>query len=256
MEDFFELAAQVSAGLTEMPLEPCCLELAEPDVGVGLDRLAARGVRDVVVMPLMLFAAGHVRYDIPAAVATAAARHRDLIIRFARHLGCDRRLADLSRRRAAEALDGSTIEDAPTALVLVGRGSNDPRATAEMHRFVARRGPGGATEVHICFAAMAEPRLPETLAQVARRPVQRVVVQPHLLFPGRLADGIEAQVGDVATESRDRQWRTAAVLGPHRLLVLAVLARIAAARGGRGHVERTIAVGSAHANDDPTRDSG
>ena len=237
VEAFFTLAAEVSRRLAGLTLEPSFLELSEPEIAVGLNRLVARGVNRVVVAPLMLFAAGHVHHDIPAAVDQAARRHRDLEVHFARHLGYDRRVAALSRRRASESLGGGPTASEATALVLIGRGSRDARATAEMHRFAARRGMDGAAEVHVGFLAMARPRLPETLAMVAQRPVRRVVVQPHLLFPGRLSEEVEAQVRAAAEAATDRRWYCSGVLGPDSLVAEAVCTRVRRAVAAMARIE-------------------
>ena len=50
------------------------LELAEPDIPAGVEALAQRGVKEIVVVPVLLFAAGHAEEDIPSAVGEACSR--------------------------------------------------------------------------------------------------------------------------------------------------------------------------------------
>src|SRR5687767_3853616 len=72
--EFFELVELLARKVGDRgpQVEPAFLELASPTIAQGLARLAARGVRRVLVIPLLLFAAGHAKDDIPQAVAAAA----------------------------------------------------------------------------------------------------------------------------------------------------------------------------------------
>ena len=75
---------------------------------------------------------------------------------------------------------------------MVGRGSHDPCAKADMRilsEIVTRR--SSVADVITSFYAMTEPRLPDTLEQIAMSGrFDAVVVQPHLLFEGRLNQAI------------------------------------------------------------------
>jgi len=206
------------------PIEPSFLEFAVPDIGQGLDKLARHGVDEVLVLPLLLFAAGHVRHDIPAAVATAAARHPALRVRQLGHLGCHPRIVQLSGQRYREATAGRTpVAADETCLLLVGRGSRDARATAEMHAFAQRRREGmAAVRVQTCFAAMQRPSLSEALPQVSMLDVRRIVVQPHLLFSGYLTRMIQTTVSATAGHRPGIEWIVTEPLGPDPLLAEAV----------------------------------
>ena len=74
--EFLEVAEQVSRRLTGVCVEPACLELTELTIPQGVSRLVERGARQIVVVPLLLFAAGHAKRDIPAAAEAAALRRR------------------------------------------------------------------------------------------------------------------------------------------------------------------------------------
>ncbi len=233
---FFELAHCVTAAVPETPVEPALLEMGCPTIAEGFDRLVAAGAGRIVAVPLMLFAAAHVRRDIPAAVASAAARHAGVAVRHAAHLGCRRSIVELSARRCDEALGPlPSVPPRQTSLVLAGRGSRDPRATEEMRRFAElRRARERETAVLVGFLAMARPPLSEVLQSAAGPDVRRVVVQPHLLFHGALVAQTEREVAR-ARESRPQvDWVVPAPLGPSPLVVEAVLeaAGLACGRGG------------------------
>jgi sirohydrochlorin cobaltochelatase len=47
----------------------------QPDLAVAADQLIAAGCRSLRIVPVFLGQGGHVREDLPAIVATVAARH-------------------------------------------------------------------------------------------------------------------------------------------------------------------------------------
>jgi sirohydrochlorin cobaltochelatase len=226
LDEFAALVERVRAA-TSQPVEPCFLELARPTIAEGIGRLVDSGVRRVAVVPLLLFAAGHAKRDIPEAVAKAAAPHPGLVVRQTGALESHEQVLALSARRFQEAIAGKPPADPrQTLLLMVGRGSLDADATAEMHRFArlrAERTPVG--RVLTCFLAMQTPSLAEGLSAAADTGFQRIVVQAHLLFHGQLYDETR-----MAVESRQRRagpdWLLTSVLGPEPELAAAVMDRV------------------------------
>ncbi len=224
-----QLGEMVAARLPDVPVEVGFLELAEPDIARAFTRLLESGRRRVVAVPVILLAAGHAKQDIPDALRAAAKDHPEVSVAMSHPLECHPALVELANLRLREAIDEPPGDD--TLHILVGRGSRDAEANSELARFARLRweaAPVGWSE--ICFAAMTEPTLERTLDMASRFPLPRVVVQPHLLFPGRLYDRIAAAVDQVRARHADKAWRLTAPLGAHPLLVQALCARAAEAQ--------------------------
>lgn len=213
---------------------PCFLELAEPTIADGISQLAQRNVEQITVMPLLLFAAAHAKHDIPAAVAEAAARYPQLKIRQAAHLGCARSIVALSEQRFAESLqDRPQVPASETLHLMVGRGSRDPDATAEMHELARLRSEQGtAARVEVAFLAMAQPSLADALQAIPRNVYRRVVVQPHLLFDGLLLAELRETVEDFARARPDLECVLTERLRVSKLVADAVVQRVHAAQAG------------------------
>jgi len=238
-QQFRALADSLAHILAPLPVEPAFLELQQPDIDAAVSRLVDRGIERLVTMPLLLFAAGHAKRDIPQQVSAALTRRGQTHIEQTQlaHLGCHPALVELSSRRMEEAFKRvgwsqaapvrhrrtglpsepeavgrrSLRELVPpysdTCLLLVGRGSHDDSATAEMHEFAQLREKdlrGIKTEV--AFLAMARPLLHEQLAKLAGQDYGRVMVQPHLLFHGELVESIERQVAEMAAGHPQQEW--------------------------------------------------
>jgi sirohydrochlorin ferrochelatase len=68
-------------------IECAFLELAEPSIPDGLERLIEHGAAHITVLPYFLAAGRHVIEDIPEEVAVAQDRHPDVHIEIAPYLG-------------------------------------------------------------------------------------------------------------------------------------------------------------------------
>jgi sirohydrochlorin cobaltochelatase len=228
--EFSATGRRVAELAGELAVETCFLEFAEPAIADGYRALVRRGARRIVVVPVLLFAAGHAQRDIPSAVAAVAADYPRVSVEWRRHLGCHEKILALSRLRFDEAIADTAGGGGDTVLVMVGRGSHDAGATAEMRRFVelrARCSP--VRRAWTSFVAMAEPRFTSVLDEVEAGGWTRVVVQPHLLFAGVLVDRIARTVAEYAARSPHVRWVTAGHLGPSELVAQAILGRAAAA---------------------------
>jgi sirohydrochlorin cobaltochelatase len=225
------VAAGVAGLLADVPVELGFLEVIGPTIAEAIDRLAARGCRELVVAPLLLFAAGHAKRDVPEAVADAAARH-GMIVRQADALGCEAAIVELSavrRRDACGSLAAVPAEE--TVLVVLGRGSSDPTAPAQLRAFVEATLAGGPRprRVEIGFAAAARPRLDEAIAAAcdpADAWVRRILVQPHLLFRGHVEDQVTAAVAEGRRLRPDLEWVQVPRLGADPLVARAAAARV------------------------------
>ncbi len=214
--------AEARLGMT--PVQPSFLEFATPTIESGLAALYRRGVTRAIVVPLQLTAGRHVRFDIPCEVGRCLAKMSDIRVAFSSHMGSHPEIMNLSRIRLDEALDCLPGSVARMEQLLVARGSRDPLVRGEILRLAASK---RTTEQNgpftPCFLGMAQPSF-ETALQIAlsRKP-DRIVVQPHLLFPGRLYRHICKRTEDLNSESPHVGWATARPLGPDDRLIDCVL---------------------------------
>ncbi|MFO0817600.1 MAG: sirohydrochlorin chelatase [Pirellulales bacterium] len=257
-QEFLDTVAQVAQRFAGSLVRPCFLELVEPSIDAAIDQLVETGVTHVAVAPLLLFAAGHAKRDVPAAIESARNRHPHVRFSVGHHLGCHPRLLELSASRfrdaqgvrsqseshasdaaadkagAAPPTIATSLADAEQghksstqAWVLVGRGSLDPTAWAETQRFLElRRTLTPVQEARVAYLAMAQPRLTETLAELGPLPYDTIVVQPHLLFAGDLLTQVHREVVDAAVSFPRIEWRLAAHCGVSSNVADAVADRI------------------------------
>jgi sirohydrochlorin cobaltochelatase len=240
--EFLDLARHFRASRPEMEVEIAFLEFARPTIQEGIDRLAARGAETIVVLPGVLMAAGHAKNDMASEVRRARERYPRVDLRMGRALDVDPRLLQLCRLRYQEALAGRAPPDpADTLLLLVGRGSSDPDANAniaKVARFLQEGYPTGWAAW--AFTGVTTPLLADALPVCERAGFRHIVVQPYFLFTGVLLKRIYAQVEGRRRARLDLDYVATPHLQAHALLVQAFAQRADEALRGDGHMNCSL----------------
>src|ERR1700747_3351070 len=127
VEEFELLAAALRPRFPDYDFATGYLEFARPNIHDGLAALIARGARRILAVPGMLFAASHVKNDLPWEMNSFMAAHPGIDVRLGRDLAIDAKLLTAAADRIASVMPHNR-EDA--LLVVVGRGTNDPDANS------------------------------------------------------------------------------------------------------------------------------
>ncbi|HUY61077.1 MAG TPA: CbiX/SirB N-terminal domain-containing protein [Candidatus Dormibacteraeota bacterium] len=234
-----DLAASVAAARPGLPLALGVLEFPAPSVpavAVAAADLAARGVTEIVLVPLLLFPAGHRAADLPRVAAGIRRAHPGVSLRVTPILGPSPQLRTLAVRRAREAMGA---ERPPDAVCVVGRGSSVARANGLLAHVVRDVGRCLGRPAAGAFVSLAEPGVPPALGALVAAGHRRLLTVPFFLTEGRLVDRIERQAAEFCRTARGVEVRCAAPLGPDAAVVAAVWRRAAA--GGLDRPAGTVA---------------
>jgi sirohydrochlorin cobaltochelatase len=230
-EEFEALVAAYRRRRPDLAVAHAYIELAAPLLGDALAALAARADR-VIVLPLFLLAAGHVKDDVPEALAAARAAFPGVRFEAARVVGVVNGLADVALARLEEVVPLRGAEAARTALLGVGRGSSDFDANGEFCKLTRILGErGGFARAEPCFIAVTRPRAPPALEDLARVHDGAIVVWPFFLFDGLLARQLAREVAGFQARHPAREVRLAAHLGPDARLLAVLDERLAGVLG-------------------------
>jgi len=226
--EFAALADQLRQRLDPVPLEYGYLEFARPILRDGLDALRQRGVEHVLAVPAMLFAAGHAKNDIPSVLNTYAAE-TGLRIDYGRELGVDLAMIRAAGARIQAALDATPAPVAlhDTLLVVVGRGSSDPDANANVAKvtrlLVEGLGFGWGETV---YSGVTFPLVEPGLRHLVRLGFRRIVVFPYFLFSGVLVSRIVQHSQRVAADHPEVEFVQASYLGDHPQVLQTFVQRV------------------------------
>ena len=92
VSEFLNFAKKLKNQLLQYELDWGFLEFANPVIKGGLDSLREKGIREILSVPVMLFAAGHAKNDIPSVLNAYQAQYPELSISYGRELGIDLKL--------------------------------------------------------------------------------------------------------------------------------------------------------------------
>lgn len=176
-------------------IEVCFIEHADVLLDAGLDNAAVNSTQ-VVAVPLILNAAGHVKMEIPEAVEAARARHPGVEFICAPHLGMGREVHDILRHRIDRLLHDLAVPDPrTTGIILLGRGSSDAGANGEIAKMARWLFEDMQHDlVDIAFTGITLPRLETVVQRQVKLGMTQIVIQPIYLFNGVLIERIQQQV--------------------------------------------------------------
>jgi len=243
-----QLCEAIAAARPELAVEAGYLELMGPDVDEAAARLVARGMHQVIAVPLVLLGAGHLKDDGPAALDRARRAHPEVAFSYARDLGVHPLVLGAVEARIRQAAPG---DGPPDAVVVVGRGSTDPDANGDLAKVArlladgrglttiaatASAAPDGvptpaAGVVEPAFVSLARPGVPEALERCRLLGARRITVVPYFLCTGRLVVRLGDQARAWAAEHPEIDLTVGGHIGIDERIVTLVWSRYDEARG-------------------------
>jgi sirohydrochlorin ferrochelatase len=213
---------------------PAYIELTEPLLDEGIDALGPEA-ESVTVVPLSLFAAGHVKNDIPLFVQYGRQAYPETDFHYGSNLGARPEMIEMvaDRIEAATADIEADPTDDDVAVVFVARGSSDPDANSEAYRLARLVYEGRPySRVETAFIGITEPHLDQVMAEVTRHDPDAVVVMPYMLGDGVLNQRIADTVAEYDADHEDVEATKTDVLGVDERLIRALEHRVMEARQG------------------------
>jgi sirohydrochlorin cobaltochelatase len=220
--EFDSLSRALREQLPEYDVESGYLEFARPMIREGLESLKGRGATRILALPGMLFAAGHVKNDLPWELNTFAAENPSIAVAFGRDLAIEPKLLAAARDRI-EAAERGAQDDVPreeTLLLVVGRGTNDPDANSNVTKVARMLWEGmGFGWAETAYSGVAHPRVDAALERAVRLGFRRIIVFPYFLFTGVLVKRIYRQSDEVAARHPRFTFLKAGYLNAHPLVL-------------------------------------
>jgi sirohydrochlorin cobaltochelatase len=176
----------------------------------------------------MLFAASHVKNDLPWEINSFAAENPGIEVRLGRDLAIGPQLLRASAERIGAVAPNGGVARAESLLVVVGRGTNDPDANSNVAKITRMLWEGmGFGWAETAFSGVAAPRVDAALARAVRLGFSRIVVFPYFLFTGVLVKRIYAATDAAARCFADIEFVKASYLRDHPAVLDAFCERVA-----------------------------
>ena len=185
----------------------------------------------------MLFAAGHVKNDLPSEINNYAAENPELELIYAADLGIDARMLKAAQARVIGAINdaGDHVSLDETMLLVVGRGTNDSDANSNVAKVTRMLWEGtGVGWAETAYSGVTAPLVDSALERCVRLGFKRIIVFPYFLFTGILVERIYKWVDEAAAKNPDIQFIKASYLGHHPDVIQTFLSRVTEAVAGTG----------------------
>ena len=226
-DEILEFAEQWRQRQPGWRIEVCFIEFSEITMSEGLRR-AATGAQRVLVVPLILNAAGHVKMDIPQAIDGARLKFAAVQFLYAPHLAACDPILSIVKRRLKGAMQALDMPDpTTTGVVMLGRGSSDRQANGEMAKMARWLMEETDHElVDLAFTGITWPRLEKAVQRQSLLGMKQVVVLPYYLFNGTLVERIARQVENLKAQYPAIRFTSTAYFGFEREIFELLEARV------------------------------
>jgi len=227
---FARMAAGLEARLPGSDVEAGYLEFARPTIREGFEKLAARGAQRILVLPAMLFAASHVKSDLPSEITRFSADFPQIEMRLGHALSLEPKLIKAAAERIEEGERRGMRASArnQSLLLVIGRGTNDPEVNADVGKLARMLRDGmGFGRAEIGYSGTAAPLAEPALRHAATLGFKRIIVFPYFLFTGVLVKRIYAACDRVAADHPEIEIIEAPYLGDHPLVLDCLADRVA-----------------------------
>jgi sirohydrochlorin cobaltochelatase len=174
-------------------------DFSSPQGVEGTKPLIEAGVSELVTLPMLNFAAGHAKNDVPDQVSQIRAAYPDVAVHHGRVLGVHPDLLELAWERLDQVSPPQTR--AEEVLVVAASGSSDPDANGELYKASRMIAEGsGHRWIETCVAGVTWPKTEVVLRKIAAAGATRVVVFSWSLLAGLLEQRIWDAVDQVGAE--------------------------------------------------------
>lgn len=232
-DEIHRFVAQWRARQPGWNIEVCFIEFAAPSLHDGLQQ-AGRNARRVLVLPLILNAAGHVKMEIPEAIEHAREHCPGTEFLYGPHLTACDPILDVLRRNLRKCMSELDMPDpTTTGVVLLGRGSSDRQANgdvAKMARWLMEETDHEL--VDLAFTGITWPRLERAVQRQVLVGMRQVVVLPYYLFTGTLMQRIARQVEHLRQQYPQVRFAQASYFGFEKEIFALLEQRVADLRAG------------------------
>ena len=221
-------------------IELCFIEFAPITLDMGLAN-ATHGARRVIVVPLILNAAGHVKMEIPHHIEKARKQYPNVEFIYARHLGANDKLLAILKRNLRNAMMALDMPDPKTTgVILLGRGSSDRFANGEntkLSRYLFEESQHELVDP--AFTGISFPRLETAAQRQIKLGMMQIAVLPYYLFSGTLMERIKKQVARLESQYPQISFSLASYFGFEDEIFELLEERVAQAKGD-GEGERVM----------------
>ncbi len=204
------------------------LEFAKPTVAEALSTCQSNGIKNIIILPSILFSGEHTQRDIPDTIRKVFRDHPEINLIFSEPLGTQTEIMEVCqvRIKEGEKLSQKSILRSETLLMIVGHGSRDTDFNSQAEKNLSRLGEKlGFGKTIICFAGTSQHSLEDMQEKFDPQGFHRVVLLPFFLFTGVWVKRVHGLADTFQKKYPDIEFIKAPCLNHHDMIVDALIQR-------------------------------
>lgn len=179
-EQFIHFIQSVMKERNERIQKIAFLELTTPTIQDAVTEAVIEGATEIMIVPVLLFAAAHYKRDIPFEIEQIQKKYPHITFSVAPPFSTHPHMVELVVKRIRE-----TMPMQGSSVLLVGRGSSDPQPIYELQQIGAAVEQKIGMPVSCSFLTKGTPSFTDELKNITSA-ASHVYVMPYLLFTGLL----------------------------------------------------------------------
>ncbi len=184
-EQFIQFIQSVMKERNERIQKIAFLELTTPTISDAVTETIIEGVTEIMIVPVLLFAAVHYKRDIPLEIAKMKNQYPHISFSVVQPFSTHPHMVELVVKRIRE-----TMPMQGSSVLLVGRGSSDFQPIHELQQIGAAVEQKLSLPVSCSFLTKGTPSFTAELKTITST-ASHVYVMPYLLFTGLLLQKIK-----------------------------------------------------------------
>ena len=227
--EFQNFIKEIKKRFPKNPLSYGFLEISSPNVKLELTKLIRAKTSRILTVPVMLFAAGHIKKDIPDLIKASLSGNSSTKIKISREIGLDQKLIKAAKQKIEETQQTSSqsISKKETLLMMVGRGTSMEKVNKKIEKISrSLRNQIKFLDNDTSFMGITGPRFENSLIISARRKFKRIIIFPYFLFTGVLLDRIHSVTNKISKKFPETEFLISPCFKDHPLVIDAFADRI------------------------------
>jgi len=202
------------------------IEYVDPNLAEAILRQINQGVKEIIILPALLFPGVHTSHDIPYIVQTILKEHPDIKIKLAPTLDLSEKIVEICLQQIEQQLNAVDGVADKKHLLVIGVGSSKPEANikiASLTRVLWENLPFNYAS-YAFISRMTFPSIDQELKRFKQMQASHIVALPVILFPGVYLDKISLLIENF-NQSFDGQVQVCNPFDENDLLVEAFIDR-------------------------------
>jgi precorrin-8X/cobalt-precorrin-8 methylmutase len=205
------------------------LEFAKPTISEALSACHRHGIKNIIILPSILFSGKHTQKDIPKIANEMFQGLPEINLIFAEPLAPQPELMEVCRKRIEQGESGSQepISRSETLLMTVAHGSRNTDFNTQVEKNLSRLGKKlGFGKTLTCFAGNSQHFLADMQNKFTSQKFRRVILLPFFLFTGVWVKRVHSLADTFQGKYPDIEFLKIPHLGYHDLIVEALIQRV------------------------------